>query len=119
MNMKIKCKICNTVYDNKEKYCPYCFNRTVRNHDCYNLNSEDVYNKGKYKQLNHSNEGKAIQVQRERANSFNYQKRSTTKFKNNKKANPVALISSIFLIVFGMIFFSIFMTIFMNLFFFF
>lgn len=26
--MKIRCKECKTVYDNSEKYCPFCFERT-------------------------------------------------------------------------------------------
>lgn len=118
--MKIKCKICNTVYDNKDKYCPYCFNRTKRTHDCYNLNSEDVYSKDKYKQTNQKlYEGKAINQQRERANSFNYQKRTTTRYNNKKNTNPVAFITTLIFIIFGIMFFSIFMTIFMNLFFFF
>lgn len=26
--MKIRCRNCKTIYDNKEKYCPYCFART-------------------------------------------------------------------------------------------
>lgn len=114
--MKIKCKICNTVYDNKEKYCPYCFNRTTRNHDCYNLNSEEVYSKDKYKSAS-SNlyEGKAIQNQRNRANSFNYQKRATTKFKT-KKVNPLATIIPI---IFSIIFFMSFLSMFFNMIFYF
>lgn len=120
MNMKIKCKVCNTVYDNKEKYCPYCFNRTYRNHDCYNLNSEIVYSKDKYKKTDKSiYEGKAIQNQRNRANTFNYQQRSTSKFKKNKKMDPVTALTTGLIIVFGIVFFSIFITIFMNIFFFF
>ena len=117
--MKIKCKVCNTVYDNKEKYCPYCFNRTYRTHDCYNLNSEIVYSKDKYKQTDTSiYEGKAIQNQRARANSFNYQQRSTSKYKKNKM-NPVTALTTGLLVGFGMVFLSIFLMIFMNLIFFF
>lgn len=26
--MKIRCRECKTVYDNQEKYCPYCYART-------------------------------------------------------------------------------------------
>lgn len=117
--MKIKCKVCNTVYDNKEKYCPYCFNRTFRNHDCYNLNSEVVYNKEKYRQTDRKlYEGKAILNQRERANSFNYQKRTTSKYKNNK-VNPITALTTALSIIFGIIFFMFFVMIFMNLIFFF
>lgn len=28
--MKIRCKECKTIYDDSEKYCPYCFTRTKR-----------------------------------------------------------------------------------------
>ena len=120
MNMKIKCKVCNTIYDNKEKYCPYCFNRTFRNHDCYNLNSEVVYSKDKYRQPDRKlYEGKAIQNQRNRANSFNYQQRSKSKYIKNNKINSNAALTTALLIVFGMIFFSLFIMVFMNLIFFF
>ncbi len=26
--MKIRCRECKTIYDDSEKYCPYCFTRT-------------------------------------------------------------------------------------------
>ena len=114
--MKIKCKICDTVYDNKEKYCPFCFNRTTRNHDCYNLDSEAVYSKNKYRQNNTSlYEGSAIQKQRNRAASFNYQQRATSKYKKKNNTNPIAAITTAILIIFGMIFFSLFVMIFMNI----
>ena len=117
--MKIRCKICNTVYDNKEKYCPYCFNRTTKNHDCYNLDSEIVYSKDNYRKPdNKIYEGSAIQRQKARQKSFNYQQRSTTKYKN-KKMNPVTALTTALLIVFGMIFFSMFLMIFLNIIFFF
>ena len=114
--MKIKCKICNTVYDNKEKYCPYCFNRTVRNHDCYNLDSEIVYSKDKYRQPDKMiYEGSAIQKQKARQSSFNYQQRSTSKYKQNRKMSPAATISTVFLIMFVMVFISMFLMIFLNI----
>ena len=117
MNMKIKCKECNTIYDSNEKYCPYCFNRTNR-HNCYQLNSEEVYSKNNsnYRQTNRSlYEGKAIQQQRNRAASFNYQQRSTSKYKKKNTLSPAAAISTVVLIMFGMIFFSLFVMIFMNI----
>lgn len=44
--MKIKCRECNTIYDDKEKYCPYCFSRT-NPHNCYHLNDENIKTKQK------------------------------------------------------------------------
>lgn len=29
--MKIRCRECKTIYDDSEKYCPYCFTRTKPN----------------------------------------------------------------------------------------
>lgn len=114
--MKIKCRECKTIYDDSEKYCPYCFNRTTRNHDCYNLNSEAVYSKNDYRNTNKKlYEGKAIQNQRNRANSFNYQKRATTKFKT-KKTNAIAIIIPI---IFSVMFFIMFMSMIFNMIFFF
>ena len=117
--MKIKCKECKTVYDNKEKYCPYCFNRTKRNHDCFDLNSEAIYSQDKYRRPSTQiYEGKAIQNQQNRANSFNYQKRSASKYKK-QTANPASVIILALSMFFGMLILGIFFVIFMQMLFFF
>lgn len=97
INMLIKCKECKTIYDNSEKYCPYCFTRT---------NSIVRYRS--------SVDGRRIEgsemKKREKIND-NYQKRCQSKFKNSK-SNTAVLIATILIflcIVFVVLVMSIIM----------
>ena len=99
--MMIKCRECKTVYDDKEKYCPYCFTRTkavVR----YRTNMD-----------NNRLEGSVMK--KRSSTNFDYQKRATTKFKT-KRTNPLVTIIPI---IFSMIFFYMFISLFFNMLFFF
>lgn len=94
--MMIKCKVCKTIYDDKEKYCPYCFTRTktiVR----YRTDME-----------NNCFEGS--EMKKRAATKFNYRKRATTKY-NKKKINPIEYIIPF---VFSIIFFIMFINLIIN-----
>ncbi len=98
--MKIKCKECKTIYDNSEKYCPYCFNRTDRI--------------VRFKASVDARPESPLMEKREKT-PYNYRARKTTKYKNKK--NPaVKVITFIFSIyaalVFGFVLLSIFLAIF-------
>lgn len=98
--MLIKCRECKTVYDDNEKYCPFCFTRTkeiVR----YRTNVDSRL------------EGSVMK--KRAATKFNYQKRATTKYKP-KKTSPVVVIIPI---LFMLLFFYVFMHIIFNMIFFF
>lgn len=85
--MKIRCKECKTIYDNSEKYCPYCFARTnavVR-----------------YKASVDNNRVEGSVMKKRAAASYNYQKRATTKYKakNHKSQNMENVIKTIAIII--------------------
>lgn len=68
--MKIRCRECKTIYDNSEKYCPYCFTRTnavVR-----------------YKANVDNNRVEGSVMKKRVSSTYNYQKRATTKYKAKK-----------------------------------
>lgn len=99
--MMIKCRECKTVYDDNEKYCPFCFTRT-----------KEVV---RYRTNMDTNRLEGSEMKKRAATKFNYQKRATTKYKT-KKANPIAIIIPF---IFMFIFLFMFINIIFNMIFFF
>lgn len=88
--MMIKCKECKTIYNDNEKYCPFCFTRTnkvVR----YRTNMDE-------------NRLESSVMKKRAATNFDYQKRTTTKYKKSK-INPIEYIIPL---IFSIIFFIMF-----------
>lgn len=98
--MKIKCRECKTIYDDNEKYCPYCFTRT----------KEIV----RYRTSLDNNRLEGSVMKKREATKFNYQKRATTKFKNKKKSSMIILIPFIAFFLFFIL--TMIITIISNLF---
>lgn len=73
--MKIRCKECKTIYDNSEKYCPYCFNRT---------NTAD-----RYKVSQGGNRIEGSEMEKRKNAQFDYQKRATSKFKKKESNEKI------------------------------
>lgn len=106
--MKIRCRECKTIYDNSEKYCPYCFSRT-NPHDCYHLNVDgEIVGKTRTKKTSQS-------VKTNQTNKTN-QAYKTSQVKNRnrntnvkKKSAPgvvFAIVMILFYIIFVMMMFS-------------
>ncbi|MGN1344534.1 MAG: hypothetical protein ACI4U3_08135 [Traorella sp.] len=102
--MKIRCKECNTVYDSNEKYCPYCFNRTVR-HDCYHLNEDNEVS------TNYRAAKRPTQTTYQQVKKY----KPTTRTKTTRKKNPASSVVTFIVVVFMIMFFCIFMFTLMNM----